>query len=262
VSDDLELAMTAATTGARLAMSYFDRIADVGRERKPDGSLVTEADRAVEAAVVGVLAGARPTDAILGEEGGQRGDDHRRWIVDPIDGTVSFAAGQDRWLVLVALESDGQVVVAVAAEPAQRRVWWAQRGAGACVADLADDGVTSGVERIQVHGGPTPDVAAARLGIVPGPLPLPSDAHVVERLTTVTAPQPWPHHPGLLVARGDLDLAVQTRGKVWDYAVPSLIVTEAGGCFSGLAGQEHPHHGPALYSRDPDLHRAALAYLA
>lgn len=260
MSDDLELAMTAATTGARLAMGYFDRIADVGRERKPDGSLVTEADRAVEAAIVGVLAGARPTDAILGEEGGQRGDGRRRWIVDPIDGTFPFAAGQDVWLVLVALESDGQVMAAVAAEPAQRRVWWAQRGAGAYIADLTDDGPRS-PERIQVHSGPATDVAASRLGIVPGPAALPEDAHVVSRLTAVTAPLPWPSHPGLLVARGDRDLAVQTRGKVWDFAVPSLIVTEAGGCFSGLAGQEHPHSGPALYSRDPDLHRAALAHL-
>jgi histidinol-phosphatase len=261
VSDDLELAITAATTGARLAMEHFARLADVGREHKPDGSLVTEADRAVEAAIVGVLAGARPTDAILGEEGGQRGDDRRRWIVDPIDGTVSFAGGLDVWLVLVALESDGQVVAAVAAEPAQRRVWWAQRGAGAYVADLTDGG-TGGSERIRVGTGPTTDVAASRLGVVPGPVPLPADAHVVSRLSAVTAPLPWPDHPALLVARGDLDLAVQTRGKVWDFAAPSLIVTEAGGCFSGLAGQQHPHSGPALYSRDPDLHRAALAHLA
>jgi histidinol-phosphatase len=54
---------------------------------------------------------------------------------------------------------------------------------------------------------------------------------------------------------------VQTRGKVWDYAAPALIVTDAGGWFSRLNGEQHLHTGPALYSADPEQHRAALAYL-
>src|SRR5918994_871635 len=43
--------------------------------------------------------------------------------------------------------------------------------------------------------------------------------------------------PPLLVARGDLDLAVQTSGQVWDFAATSLIVAEAGGVYSGLDGR-------------------------
>lgn len=273
MSDDLDLALTAALAGARLAMDYFARFADIGREWKPDGGLVTEADRAVETTIARVLTAARPGDALLGEEGGQREEGGRReaegqreegarrWIVDPIDGTAIFARGDDRWLVLVALEVGRKVEVAVAVVPAQRRIWWAERGAGAFVADLSENGPT-GERRVHVDRRTTADVAGSRLGLVPEPALVPADQPLVAGLTAVTAPRPWATHPALLVASGGLDLAVQTRGHVWDYAAPSLIVTEAGGRFSGFDGGDHPHTGPALYSAHPDLHRTALANLA
>ena len=251
--------MAAAVAGSRLAMSYVARLADIGHSRKPDGSLVTDADRAVETAIVDLLMAGRPGDAVLGEEGGQRGGGDRRWIIDPIDGTAEFAAGTERWQVLVALEINGEVTVAVAAAPAQRRLWWAARGAGAFVADLTDNGAGE-PRRITTRVRTAPKVTTSRLGVLPEPI-RPADQRVIARLAAATAPQPWRTHPGLLVASGDLDIAVQTRGKVWDFAAPSLIVTEAGGRFSGLDGQHHPHTGPALYSGDPDAHRAVLAYL-
>jgi histidinol-phosphatase len=68
-------------------------------------------------------------------------------------------------------------------------------------------------------------------------------------------------HPGLLVARGELDLAVQTRGQVWDYAATSLIVEEAGGRFGMLDGQAQPTPGPALFARSGALHTVALQVL-
>ncbi|GFJ86555.1 inositol monophosphatase family protein [Phytohabitans rumicis] len=212
MSDDLDLAVGAAVDGARLAMGYFARITEVHREEKPDGSLVTEADRAVEAVIRRVLGAARPGDAILGEEEGQHGDGGRRWIIDPIDGTVGFAEGGDRWLVLVALEVDGEVVVGVAAAPAQRRIWWAEAGAGAFVADLTDAGPDR-ERRISVTGQPPAGVPASRFAVVPGPAALPQDRWLVARLSAVTAPRPWAAHPALLVAGGELDLAVQTRAR-------------------------------------------------
>ena len=307
MTDDLEVALRAALAGARLGMSYFARVAEISKERKPDGSLVTEADRAVEVAIREVISAERPADAVLGEEGGLHGTAARRWIVDPIDGTAGFAAGDDRWLNLVALEVDGQVVVAVATVPAQNLIWYAQRGAGAFVAELTDAGTagagrssdegarpepakagtagagrssdegarsepakagTAGAGRSSDEGArPEPakagtagarrisvsdraDVAASRFGVVPEPAATPEDGWIVAGLSAVTKPLPWSVHPALLVASGELDLAVQTRGMVWDYAAPSLIVTEAGGRFSD-------HTGPAVYAATGALHQAA-----
>ena len=252
---DLVLARRAALAGAAVGLRYFAALADLPRERKSDGSIVTEADRAVEAAIREVLTAARPGDAILGEEGGRTDGSRsesrsRQWIIDPIDGTALFVAGDDRWLVLVALEQDGEIVAGVAAIPSQGRIWWAERGAGAYEATIGGP-----ERRISVARGHPDELRESRLGV------LPSDLTVAAPLLAVVADVPWALHPALLVARGDLDLALQTNGQVWDFAATSLIVQEAGGQYSGLDGRTRPAAGPSLYSRSPALHALALKVL-
>jgi histidinol-phosphatase len=62
----------------------------------------------------------------------------------------------------------------------------------------------------------------------------------------------------LLVARGELDLAVQPNGQIWDFAATSLIVNEAGGSYSGVAGNRLPAAGPSIYARDEAFRQATL----
>lgn len=259
VEDDLELARRAALAGAAVGLRYFAALARLVPLSKPDGSVVTEADRAVEAAIRRVLGRARPGDAVLGEEAGQTGLGSRRWIVDPIDGTALFVTGDDRWLVLVALEEAGEIVVGVAAVPAQGRIWWARRGGGAYEADLTGSTVT-GERRVSVAPRRPDTVTGSRLSVVPDRLSA-AEQRLVAPVRAAAPVLPWPVHPALLIARGDLDLAVQTRGQVWDFAATSLIVTEAGGRYSGLDGQTRPAAGASLYSRGAALHEAALALL-
>lgn len=258
MQNDLELARTAAFAGAAVALRYFAALADLPHERKADGSVVTEADRAVEAAIRAVLAQARPGDAILGEEGGATGDGARRWIIDPIDGTAQFVAGDDRWLVLVALEDAGEIVAGVAAVPAQDQVWWARRGGGAFQARL--DG--TGERRIAVATGRPDQVTGSRLGVIPTEASLtPADREVVAPLGAAASTVDWDVHAALLVASGKLDLAVQTRGEVWDFAATSLIVQEAGGCYGGVDGRRGPQPGTSLFARSVPLWTAARAAL-
>lgn len=254
-ADDLEIAQAAALAGAAEGLRHFAALAGLPRERKQDGSVVTAADRAVEDRIREVLTGARPGDTVLGEEHGETlGAQGRRWIIDPIDGTHLFVEGDDRWLVLIALEEHGAITTGVAALPAQGRIFWAVRGAGARQADIVDGRIT-GAQRITVAGG-SADLAASRLGVVPD-----WDRADVAALIAAAEERPWSLHPGLLVARGDLDVAVQTSGKIWDFAATSLIVTEAGGDYRGLDGRTTPGPGASLYSRDAAIGDAALAVL-
>jgi histidinol-phosphatase len=80
-------------------------------------------------------------------------------------------------------------------------------------------------------------------------------------LIAVVADLPWPLHPALMVARGDLDLAVQTAGQIWDFAATSLIVREAGGGYHTLAGGTRPDAGSSLYARSEPLAKQALEIL-
>jgi histidinol-phosphatase len=279
VEDDLELARRAALAGADVAMRYFAALTGLRQERKVDGSVVTEADRAVEATVREVLTAARPADPVLGEEGGQTdaagagpaeggtagGGARRRWIVDPIDGTALFVAGDDRWLVLVALEEDGEIVVGVAVVPVQGRIWWARRGHGAWEADTHRP---QAARRIRVAPDGPDGVRGSRLAVLPalddpvtGANVVPKAPGVVAPLLAVTPARPWTLHPPLLVARGELDLAVQTSGQVWDFAATSLIVAEAGGVYGGLDGRTRPTAGPSVFARDARLREAAIEVL-
>ncbi|MEH0843034.1 inositol monophosphatase family protein [Micromonospora sp. CPCC 205711] len=258
---DLLLARRAALAGAMIGLRYFAALAELPTELKSDGTVVTEADRAVEAAIRGVLTDARPGDAVLGEEAGETGGGSRRWIVDPIDGTALFVAGDNRWLVLVALEEADEVTVGVAVVPAQGKIWWAQRGSGAFEADISGGSLTAGRPITVVHRDPD-TVAGSRLGVIPTDKELsPSERDMIAPLGAETLRCPWSVHAALLVATGQLDLAVQARGQVWDYAATSIIVEEAGGCFSGFDGQSRPRPGPALFARSAAVHTAALRIL-
>ncbi|AWS45945.1 histidinol phosphate phosphatase [Streptosporangium sp. 'caverna'] len=261
VIDDLELAQRAALVGAEIGLRYFAHVRGLPQELKADGSVVTEADRTVEHEVRRVLLDARPEDAFLGEETGEHGRGRRRWILDGIDGTAVFVQGDRRWQTLIALEEDGRITVGVAVLPARGQMWWARRGAGAFVADF--DGAVLGEARRLAVRDSREGLSGSGLGIVPPVESLPAARRdLIEGLASAARPREWEWaHAALLVAAGELDLAVQVGGKVWDYAPLSLIVEEAGGRFGGVGGEGHPVEGTALFSRSDDLHRAALALL-
>ncbi|WP_250008019.1 inositol monophosphatase family protein [Actinoplanes sp. M2I2] len=256
VETDLQLAQRAALVGAAVALPHFEALAELPREVKADGSVVTAADRAVESAIRDVLTAARPGDAILGEEEGQTGSAGRRWIIDPIDGTALFVAGDNRWLILIALEIDGDVVAAVAAHPAQGSVWWATRGGGAFEGRVVGGRVVAETP-VLVAAGPGA-VAGCRLGVVPEAW----GRELVAPIKELTPALPWPIHPALMVARGDLDLAVQTGGQIWDFAATSLIVQEAGGSYSGINGRLRPGPGASVYTNGEPLRQATLDLIA
>jgi histidinol-phosphatase len=260
VETDLQLAQRAAITGAAVALPHFAALADLPRELKADGSVVTAADRAVETVMREVLAAARPGDAVLGEEQGLRGGPAtaaRRWIIDPIDGTALFVDGDDRWLILIALEEDGEIVTAVAAHPAQGSIWWAERGGGAFEGRVVGGRVVADTA-VHVTADPPATVADGRFAVVPESW----GQDLVAPIKAVTRARPWPIHPALLVARGDLDVAVQTGGQIWDFAATSLIVTEAGGSYSSVTGRREPGPGASVYAAGDALREATLTLIA
>ncbi|GAA1791109.1 inositol monophosphatase family protein [Luedemannella flava] len=109
--DDVEVAVAAARAGADVVRGMFGQRLD--RIDKGAGDFATAADVAAEEAILAVIRAARPDDAVLGEEGGQRGpaDAARQWLVDPLCGTLNYAAGMMVVAVNVALR-DGAAAVA------------------------------------------------------------------------------------------------------------------------------------------------------
>ncbi|MFE5291742.1 inositol monophosphatase family protein [Isoptericola sp. NPDC056618] len=147
---DSEVAVEAALAGAAVVAGAFRR--PVTRHAKVGLDFATDTDVAAERAVRDVLAAARPGDAVVGEElGASGGDSARRWYVDPLCGTLNFAAGVPSFGVNVALaERRGaveHVLAAAVADPLTGEVVWT-------------DGVRTRVRRAaenpDVDASPTP----------------------------------------------------------------------------------------------------------
>jgi histidinol-phosphatase len=238
---DLRLALRLADTASAVSLSYFRRA--LRSWSKPDGSLATDADVAVEDALRSQLDIERPGDAVLGEERGQTGAHGRRWIIDGIDGTVDFAADSPDWGTLIALEVDGQAVVGVCAQPAHHRRYWAVKGGGAFYSR------TDSEMQYPLRVSEVRDLRDARSYLPPAQW-LPDDRAraIASVLTRATSPEPHVDHPALQVAAGGYELAVFLIAGPWDLAAPGLIVEEAGGKFTDVRGRYDLTSGTAVFS--------------
>ncbi|MET7968297.1 inositol monophosphatase family protein [Micromonospora sp. NPDC005305] len=108
--DDAGVAMAAARAGADVVRDMYGQ--RIGRIDKGAGDFATTADLEAEQTILDVIRAARPDDAVLGEEGGQRGaaDAARQWLVDPLCGTLNYAVGNMLVAVNVALRNGAAAV--------------------------------------------------------------------------------------------------------------------------------------------------------
>ncbi|GIM91264.1 inositol monophosphatase family protein [Paractinoplanes toevensis] len=125
-----EVAVAAAEAGAAVVRARFGQT--LSRVDKGAGDFATEADIEAEKAIIEVLRGARPADAVLGEETGRTGESDRTWLVDPLCGTLNFAARTTLVAVNVALRAGPGILVAASADPFGGEIFWTD-GAGAYV---------------------------------------------------------------------------------------------------------------------------------
>ncbi len=129
----LDFAVGMAREAGRIQLSYF-RGDDLAMKTKSNVSdVVTRADRESEELIVRSILERYPTHAILGEEGGARGDaaSKWRWVVDPLDGTTNYSQGLPVFCVSIALQYRGETVVGVVYAPYLRELFTAVRGGGA-----------------------------------------------------------------------------------------------------------------------------------
>ncbi|MFE2963912.1 inositol monophosphatase family protein [Streptomyces sp. NPDC059340] len=275
-SADLALAHRLADQADEVARHYF-RAPDLGAEDKRDGSPVTEADREIERALRTSIRAEHPGDAFVGEEFGAHGRSSRRWIIDAIDGTTSFLAGEPEWSTLIALEEHGAVTMGMVSAPALGRRWWAAPGGAAWMGSSPSDPSAPPRQLPLMAGGNAKDAA---IGIWPPPSRLSeTERAVAARLaagtatvlpaldwSTVAPTAPPPRKPStgsgtchgaLLVATGKVDAFLLLGAGPWDIAALIPIVEEAGGTFSDLSGQRRTDTGAALFAR-PGLHQQLL----
>lgn len=125
---DHEVAILAARAGAAVIRGRFG--SSFTRIQKSATDFATDVDLEAEGVIVGVLRAARPADTITGEESGVSGtlDPRRQWLVDPLCGTLNFAAQTPMFAVNVALLSGADALAAACADPLANEIFWTDGG--------------------------------------------------------------------------------------------------------------------------------------
>jgi myo-inositol-1(or 4)-monophosphatase len=239
----LALLEDAAREGGEIALPYFRRGGRTGAaiDYKDEGSPVTEADIAVDRHLERRLRAALPDYGWLSEESvddAARLAARRVVIVDPIDGTRGFIAGDDTWCVSIGVVEAGRPVAAALHAPARGETYAALFGRGATL-NGARLPIRRAGDRALVHAGPH---GIAQKLARPGETLLPHRAipSLAYRL--------------ILLVRGEADIAAASKScHDWDIAAADLILSESGFALRGLDG------AAPLYNQPRPVHPALVA---
>ena len=243
------VARDAAAAAADVIAHYWRAGFDV--ETKADETPVTVADREAEAAIKRVLRAAFPDHAYHGEEEGRDGDGDFVWLIDPIDGTKSFVRGYPMFSTQIALAHRGDLVAGVSHASEFGESAWARAGGGAWL-----DGA-----RVRVSGAHDFD---ARTAISFGNVKtLSRDARwqalasMVQRCGRTRGYGDFYHYH--LLARGAIDLVVESDLNILDVAPLVVILREAGAVVTDLDGRAPGFATTSILAGPPALHAKALA---
>jgi histidinol-phosphatase len=226
-SAELTAAIDAAEAAATVIRALYQR--NLAVTTKADQSPVTEADVRAEEAIHAVLRARFPGHGFYGEETGQHNPDAESvWLVDPIDGTKSFVRECPFFSTQIALLRAGELVLGVSSAPAYGEFAWAERGAGAYLngnriqvsrtAQLAQSIISTGNLKTLARS----PAGWRRLGALIG------------QVSRIRGYGDFVHYH--LLARGALDVVIESDVNILDIAALTVIVREAGGIFTDLDG--------------------------
>jgi len=251
------LMLRLADLAGEIALRHFQS-ADLAIDRKSDDSPVTVADRSIESTLRNEIAVAFPADALLGEEHGElAGTSGWRWVIDPIDGTISFSTGVPIFGTLIGLEHGDEVVAGICAMPALGERVWAVRGGGAWWERRSGDGT---VARAPARVRACASLAEA-LVCTTG-LEYFERARCTETLVAMARSagrvRGWSDcYGGMLVATGRADGWLDPVMNPWDSGPFPVILAEAGGAFTDFRGRIDIRGGSAI-AGSPAVHAALL----
>jgi myo-inositol-1(or 4)-monophosphatase len=254
--DTLELARRLAREAGKIQRERYETSFAVDT-KSTSIDLVTEVDHACEELIVGALQRERPDDAILAEEGrgGDRRDARWRWIVDPLDGTTNFAHGYPRFCVSIGVEERGERSVGVVYDPLLDEEYCALRGGGA----------TLNGRRLRVSERTELGEALVATGFAYDVRRSPRDN--VDHFVSVVKRARAVRRDGsaaldlCYVAAGRFDGFWELRLHPWDVAAGLLMVEEAGGVASDVAGGPAPRSGREVVATNGRIHAELLAVL-
>jgi 3'(2'), 5'-bisphosphate nucleotidase len=240
---EVDVAARIAREAGELVLGYHGK--QLAVRAKAGDEPVTDADLAANAFIVARLSEAFPDDVILSEEipdTGERLGRRRVWMVDPIDGTRDFIAGDSGFVVMIGLAIDGRPAAGAVAHPVSGRIYMGAAGVGAWVE--VELGERTPIRTSQIAGPPDIRLVASKSHRTPRVDAIKRAMQITDEINVGSV--------GLkigLVAEGHRDLYAYGGGrtKIWDTCGPEAILIGAGGRMTDIDGR------PLVYDR-PELH--------
>ena len=222
-----DVAEQAARRGGEVLAEWSEKFTVSEKSR---ANLVTEADFASQEAIHALIKKAFPDHGFLGEEDLTENDDAEfQWVIDPLDGTSNYVHGFPYYCVSIALEQNGELIVGVIFDPNRNELFRATKNNGATlngnaikpsVVDSLSE--TFAVASLPVGAGPENPAMARFMNAIP-------HVQTVQRTGSAALNLAY-------VACGRIDAYWSTSLKPWDVAAGAIIVEEAGGSATDLAG--------------------------
>lgn len=249
--NDLELAIAAARAGGAVVARHFG--ASPPARMKALNDPVTAVDRESELVIVDLISTQRPDDTIVAEEGGGRAGSERRWLIDPLDGTVNFVHAIPQVAVSVALYDGDEPVVAAVLDPIREETFTAAAGQGARCngSDIAVSDATGLAGTVIATGFPYDhdrhaDGYARTVGAVL------REVNGIRRFGSAALDLAW-------TAAGRFDGYWELGVAPWDVAAGIILVREAGGVVTDPFDRRATPETPLIVAAGAGAHPALTA---
>jgi len=247
--------INAVKAGAAELSRFFNK-SFVVSNKEGINNLVTEADHASEKAILDVIKKEFPGHYILSEEAGEIiQDSSYKWIIDPIDGTVNFAHSIPLCCVSIAVEYNGEIVLASVYNPIMNELFFAEKGKGST---LNDKQIRVSKKQHVANACLVTGFPYTYLDMPNGPLQvfekLIRKGIPVRRLGSAATDLCW-------VAAGRFDGFYEHKLQAWDSAGGYLIVEEAGGKVTDFKGNKFSPYQPHILATNGDIHDEMLALI-
>jgi len=250
-SKELTAALEAAHAAAAVIRTFYRK--NFAVRSKADASPVTDADIRAEEVIRATLSARFPQFGFYGEETGEHSiDAENLWLVDPLDGTLSFVRECPFFSTQIALMRAGELVLGVSSAPAYGELAWAERGAGAWLNGA----------RIRVSAVSTLEkaiVSTGNLETLAGSARWKRFGELIGRIARIRGYGDFVHYH--LLARGALDVVIESDVDILDIAALTVIVREAGGTFTDLEGAAVGLKTTSVLATNGPLHAPVLAAL-
>lgn len=251
-----ETLIAATNAGAQELQKFFNKKFAISH-KEGINNLVTEADFASDKAIKQVIKKAFPDHGIVSEESREKisGSDYK-WIIDPIDGTVNFANGIPICCVSIGLEFKDEIIMGAVFNPNLNEFFFAEKGKGATLnnEEISVSEKTRLITSCLATGFPYTYLEQPN-----GPLQVFSklikSGIPVRRLGSAAIDLCW-------VACGRFDGFFEHELNAWDSAAGFLIVEEAGGKVTNLAGDPYSPYQHGIIATNGKIHNELQKVIA